>query len=158
MNVAEIRYNLNRMWGKYGFKEIHDNGNGIFLFRFSKKDGMDFVVENGPWLVNNKPLIVQNWDIHMCVAKTEPKVLPIWIQMNHIPLEVWTSKGISALASRIGKPLVIDNVIASMCKSGLGRVGYARVLVEVDANKELPEDIEIVYKECGEFRSQQEKC
>ena len=45
MNVAELRYNLNRMWGKYGFKEIHDNGNGIFLFRFSKKDGMDFVVE-----------------------------------------------------------------------------------------------------------------
>ncbi|PWA82725.1 zinc knuckle CX2CX4HX4C [Artemisia annua] len=31
-------------------------------------------------------------------------------------------------------------------ESGLGRVGYARVLVEVDANKELHEVIEVVYK------------
>ncbi|GJW00449.1 hypothetical protein Tco_1555700 [Tanacetum coccineum] len=39
--------------------------------------------------------------------------------------------GISALASRVGKPLVMDVFTASMCKIGVGRVGFARVLVEI---------------------------
>ncbi|PWA46312.1 zinc knuckle CX2CX4HX4C [Artemisia annua] len=40
----------------------------------------------------------------------------------------------------------MDNVTANMCKSGRGRVGFERVLVEIDANKELPKIIEVVYK------------
>ncbi|GKC24528.1 hypothetical protein Tco_1026678, partial [Tanacetum coccineum] len=58
----------------------------------------------------------------------------------------WTIKGISALSSRIGKPLVMDVVTASMCKMGVGRVGFARVLVKVSTNKPLPYEIEVVYK------------
>ncbi|PWA85285.1 DUF4283 domain-containing protein [Artemisia annua] len=67
------------------------------------------------------------------------KLIPTELDSNGVEVVV-------ALASRVGKPLVMDNVTVSMFKSRLGRVGYARVLVEVDANKELPEDIEIVYK------------
>ncbi|GJT85894.1 RNA-directed DNA polymerase, eukaryota, reverse transcriptase zinc-binding domain protein, partial [Tanacetum coccineum] len=58
----------------------------------------------------------------------------------------WTTKCISALASRVGKPMVIDVVTATMCKNKLGKVRYARVLVKVSAQKPLPDDIEIVYK------------
>lgn len=51
MTLNELKYNVRRMWGKYGFREAFDNGNGMFLFKFSKVDGMKFVVENRPWLV-----------------------------------------------------------------------------------------------------------
>ncbi|PWA45605.1 ATPase, F1/V1/A1 complex, alpha/beta subunit, Zinc knuckle CX2CX4HX4C [Artemisia annua] len=40
----------------------------------------------------------------------------------------------------------MDSVTAAMCKMGTGRVGFARVLVEVSAKKVLPEFIEVVYK------------
>lgn len=69
----------------------------------------------------------------MCVAKFEPTKLPIWIKMSNVPLEAWTVKGIGALASRVGKPLIMDAVTAGMCQVVMGRVGYARVLVEVQA-------------------------
>ncbi|GJR89328.1 zinc knuckle CX2CX4HX4C containing protein, partial [Tanacetum coccineum] len=46
--------------------------------------------------------------------------------MNNVPLEAWTSKGISTLASRVGK--------------------FARVMVDVSANKPLPSVIEVVYR------------
>ncbi|PWA49031.1 ATPase, F1/V1/A1 complex, alpha/beta subunit, Zinc knuckle CX2CX4HX4C [Artemisia annua] len=52
----------------------------------------------------------------------------------------------TALASRVGKPLVMDNVTADMCRLGVGRVGYARVMVEVSAKKCLPDIIEMVYR------------
>ncbi|GKA71325.1 retrovirus-related pol polyprotein from transposon TNT 1-94 [Tanacetum coccineum] len=60
MSYYELRYNLIRMWGKFGLKEIVTQ-NGAFLFKFRESEGMDFVLENGPWMVNNKPLIVQKW-------------------------------------------------------------------------------------------------
>ncbi|GJV80027.1 putative reverse transcriptase domain-containing protein [Tanacetum coccineum] len=60
--------------------------------------------------------------------------------------EAWTTKGIRALASRFGKPIMMDTTTASMYKMGVGRTGFARVLVEVFAKKVLPCDIEVVYK------------
>nr|GEU68331.1 RNA-directed DNA polymerase, eukaryota, reverse transcriptase zinc-binding domain protein [Tanacetum cinerariifolium] len=69
------------------------------------------------------------------------------IIINHewlcnVRLEAWTTNGINALASRLGTPLIMDNSIVEMCKVGIGRVSYARVLVEVNASKCLPNEIE----------------
>ncbi|GJZ20198.1 RNA-directed DNA polymerase, eukaryota, reverse transcriptase zinc-binding domain protein [Tanacetum coccineum] len=71
-------------------------------------------------------MIVQKCDISMSLDKTDPKTIPLWIRMNNVPLEAWTSKGISTLASRVGK--------------------FARVMVDVSANKPLPSVIEVVYR------------
>ncbi|GKF18692.1 hypothetical protein Tco_0063610, partial [Tanacetum coccineum] len=40
----------------------------------------------------------------------------------------------------------MDAMTANMCHNGKCRLGYARVLVEVDARKELLETIEVVYR------------
>ena len=40
-------------------------------------------------------------------------------------------------------PLIMDAMTASICKLGVGRAGYARVLVEVQANKGLPTKIDV---------------
>nr|GEX27440.1 RNA-directed DNA polymerase, eukaryota, reverse transcriptase zinc-binding domain protein [Tanacetum cinerariifolium] len=87
---------------------------------------------------------VNNGDIHVCLDRREPKKIPIWVRMCNVPLKAWTTNSISALASRLGNPLVMDNTTAEMFKPGVGRVGYERVLVEVGANKCLPEEIEVV--------------
>ncbi|GJU24964.1 RNA-directed DNA polymerase, eukaryota, reverse transcriptase zinc-binding domain protein [Tanacetum coccineum] len=59
MTYSELRYNLVRMWGNFGLKEIVTQ-NGVFLFKFRENEGMDFVLENRPWMVNNKPLMSGN--------------------------------------------------------------------------------------------------
>ncbi|GKF87800.1 hypothetical protein Tco_0258677, partial [Tanacetum coccineum] len=41
----------------------------------------------------------------------------------------------------------MDSMTANMCHKGIGRTGYARVFVEMEANKGLPNKIEIVYKD-----------
>ncbi|GKA93960.1 zinc knuckle CX2CX4HX4C containing protein [Tanacetum coccineum] len=127
MSVNELRYNLRKMWGWKGFKDIIDMNKGVYFIKFNNEKGLEEIVNSGPQMVNNKPFFVQKWDIHVNLDKREPKQLPIWIRMCNVPLEAWTSNGISALASRLGKPLVMDNVTVEMCKMGVGRVGYARV-------------------------------
>ncbi|GJY24381.1 RNA-directed DNA polymerase, eukaryota, reverse transcriptase zinc-binding domain protein [Tanacetum coccineum] len=101
---------------------------------------------NGPWMVNNKPLMVQKWDPSIIMDKTEPVKLPCWIKLYNVPLEAWTTKGISVIASSLGNPLIMDKTTTKLCKEGTGNFGYARVLVEISADKEFKEKIEICYK------------
>ena len=55
------------------------------------------------------------------------------------------TKGLSAIASRLRKPVMVDSMTTRMCSQGIGRFGYARVLIEVDAKKGIPDHDDIMY-------------
>ncbi|GJS78577.1 RNA-directed DNA polymerase, eukaryota, reverse transcriptase zinc-binding domain protein, partial [Tanacetum coccineum] len=131
---------------EYGITDILPHSDGIFLFKFSNEEGLQFGLENGPWLVINIPMLVQKRDPDVCPDRLEPGTLPIWVKLHNIPMEAWTDKGLSAIASRIGKPLIMDATTANVCKFGKEKVGYARILVEVDAKSEFMDIIELVYR------------
>ncbi|PWA91347.1 DUF4283 domain-containing protein [Artemisia annua] len=145
MYMMELKYHLFRMWGKFGLKSIMDIGNGTFVFKFSDEQGLNTVIENGVWIVNNKAMVIQRWDASVDLNKVELDVLPIWVKFVNLPLEAWTAKGLSAIASRLGKPVMMDSMTTKMCSQGVGRLGYARVLVEVDAKKGIPDHVDIMY-------------
>ncbi|PWA69020.1 RNA-directed DNA polymerase, eukaryota, Reverse transcriptase zinc-binding domain protein [Artemisia annua] len=69
------------------------------------------------------------------------------LDWKNIPLEAWSVDGISALASSLGNPLIMESMTATMCHKGFGRLDYARVLVEMDAMKEFKKTIEIQYRD-----------
>nr|GEV02442.1 zinc finger, CCHC-type [Tanacetum cinerariifolium] len=46
--------------GKYGLvKSMRNSYTGIFSFQFSSMDGLDAMLENGPWFIRNNPLILK---------------------------------------------------------------------------------------------------
>ncbi|GJX21634.1 RNA-directed DNA polymerase, eukaryota, reverse transcriptase zinc-binding domain protein [Tanacetum coccineum] len=119
--------------------KIDENGNEIVIFDeelinagsvkwnltlcgyfFHNEDGMKYMYKKGHWMVNGKPFIVQKWDINICLDKTETVKLHVWIKLCNVPLEAWTIEGISALASRL--------------------------LIEIDASKELLDVVEVEYR------------
>ncbi|GJX32572.1 zinc knuckle CX2CX4HX4C containing protein, partial [Tanacetum coccineum] len=81
-----INEGCKRMWGRKGFKDVVDVTNGVFSMKFFSEEGMESVVNSGPWMVNNKPFFVQKWDIHVCLDKKEPTHIPIWVRLCNIPL------------------------------------------------------------------------
>nr|GEY15601.1 hypothetical protein [Tanacetum cinerariifolium] len=116
MSLPALNYHLRRMWCRIGFKQIMDNGNGRWLFKFNNEQGMNSVVEQSPWMV---------------------------------PMEAWSTEGISAISSSIGRPIVMDNMTAYVCKNGTGKTEYARVLVEVEveASKGFKEEVVLQYRD-----------
>ncbi|GKA88788.1 hypothetical protein Tco_0810552 [Tanacetum coccineum] len=62
-------------WAKYGLKRIqlHDD---FFLFQFESKEGMDRVLEDGPWLIRTVPLILNVWSPNTDLKKAEVKKAP----------------------------------------------------------------------------------
>ncbi|GKC01623.1 ATPase, F1/V1/A1 complex, alpha/beta subunit, partial [Tanacetum coccineum] len=67
------------------------------------------------------------------------------VRIMNVPLEAWCLEGISALASSLGRPILMDSMTVMMCHKGVGNLGFARVLVEMEAIKELKMEIEIQY-------------
>ena len=64
--------------------------------------------------------------------------LPLWIHLGNIMLELFTQIGISYIASVLGNPLYMDRFTASQ-----QRMAFAKVCIEVEAAKEIPNTIEV---------------
>ncbi|GKB78677.1 RNA-directed DNA polymerase, eukaryota, reverse transcriptase zinc-binding domain protein [Tanacetum coccineum] len=103
--------------------------------------GLNVVLEKGHWMVKNKPPFVTKWNTEIRMKKLEPKCLPVWVKMANVSLEAWTVEGISAIASRLGKPMMMNTITATMCHKGIGNFEFTRVLVEMDAQKEFKKKI-----------------
>ncbi|GJZ45127.1 RNA-directed DNA polymerase, eukaryota, reverse transcriptase zinc-binding domain protein [Tanacetum coccineum] len=52
------------------------NDNEVYCFKFKSEEGMNYVLENSPWMVNGRPLIVQKWSPDVCLDKPEPNKFP----------------------------------------------------------------------------------
>nr|GEV82383.1 ATPase, F1/V1/A1 complex, alpha/beta subunit, zinc knuckle CX2CX4HX4C [Tanacetum cinerariifolium] len=119
--------------GRYGLKDNVVDADGMYYFKFKNKEGVNYVIDQRPWLVNGKPFLVQKWDPRTVIIKESPCKIPIWIRLISIPIEAWSIRRITSLASRLGRHIKMDQVTADMCRVGAGRLGYARVLIEINA-------------------------
>ncbi|GJV55861.1 RNA-directed DNA polymerase, eukaryota, reverse transcriptase zinc-binding domain protein [Tanacetum coccineum] len=149
---------------------ISDNGVEVVIFddEIIKEGGKKWDLTvcgyfNVTMEVYGKHMFVQKWDLSVCLERTEPNKLLLWVKFKNLPLEAWSTKGNSAIPSRLGNPLIMDQVTTQMCNSGNGRTGYARVIIEVEADRGVPDQVEYdwkppLYSFCSVFGHTDEKC
>ncbi|GKA47800.1 hypothetical protein Tco_0740758 [Tanacetum coccineum] len=86
-------------------------GNGIdWLSCYS--DGLNAMIENGPWFIRNNPFILKKW---------HPDV--------------------NTLKEDVGTPLMHDSYTSDMCMQSWGRSSYARAMIELRVDVELKDSI-----------------
>ncbi|KAL2252847.1 UNVERIFIED_CONTAM: hypothetical protein Sindi_0079400 [Sesamum indicum] len=120
-------------------REVTATTNGFFFFRFKSVIDMEEVIEGGPWLFQGQPIVLQKWEPGMAMRKLKHTQVPVWIKMRHLPMEFWTTKGLSTVASGVGKPLYPD-AITRACT----RLDFARVCVMIDVTQTLRKHIIIM--------------
>ncbi|GJR19678.1 hypothetical protein Tco_0968205 [Tanacetum coccineum] len=131
---VEILNDNNEAPKKLNYKPTVINENGVEVVIFD-----EMIVKKGSERWN---LTISGYFVGYWMAPNE-------LRMTEVPLEAWSTDGISALSSSLGIPLIMDAMTASMCHSGMGRTDFARVLIEMDASKEFKSVIEVQYKDSG---------
>nr|GEW16993.1 hypothetical protein [Tanacetum cinerariifolium] len=63
---------------------IHKNG--FFFFQFSTREGMEKVLESGPWLVRLVPLILNIWSPNAKLTKDEVRLAPVWVKLHNVSI------------------------------------------------------------------------
>ena len=84
-------------------------------------------------------MIIRRWESGLKSLEFNIKKLPIWIHLGNVPLELFTNRGLSYIASTLGNPLYMDRITARQ-----ERLTYAKICVEIEASLKIPRTIEIV--------------
>ncbi|GJV03626.1 zinc knuckle CX2CX4HX4C containing protein [Tanacetum coccineum] len=129
-----VEYYVRNNWGKFGLTRIMMNSKGSFFFKFKTTKGLEDVLENGPWMIRNSPIILKKWAMNTRLCKEEFTRIRVWVKIYDVPLQVFSEDGISIIASHIGKPIMLDSYTISMCIESWGRSSFARCLIEVSAD------------------------
>nr|GFA43106.1 hypothetical protein CTI12_AA318980 [Tanacetum cinerariifolium] len=129
--------------------DITKTNSGIFYFKFKSEDGMKNVLESGPWMVQNIPLVLNVWEPGIWLEKVEHSFIPIWVCVYNTLMEVCNGNTIRKIMSGIGKPLLMDKMTKKRCLRKVGKLDFVRVLVEVSADDDLLSVLEIAYPPIG---------
>ncbi|KAL0455390.1 UNVERIFIED_CONTAM: LINE-1 reverse transcriptase [Sesamum latifolium] len=124
----------------HSVKDVIATVNGFFFIQFTNCTAMEEVIDGGPWLFQGQPIVLQHWVPGMALRKHGHTQVPIWVKLCHLPVELWTSDGLSTIASGIGRPLYLD----AITKAGT-RLNFARVCVMVDFNSTLPKHLVVMF-------------
>ncbi|GKB19987.1 putative reverse transcriptase domain-containing protein [Tanacetum coccineum] len=136
-----VQIYVSRAWKEFGFQKIMRDDDGFFYFKFESIKGMEQVLEQGPWLIRNSPLILNKWSVNMSLSKDDVKKVPVWVKMLKLPIVAYTKDGLSRITSQIRRPIMVDSFTSEMCDATWGRMGYARALIEISADKALKQEV-----------------
>ncbi|GKB24512.1 putative reverse transcriptase domain-containing protein, partial [Tanacetum coccineum] len=108
-------------WGKYGFvRSMFNSSTGLFSFQFSSMDGLDAMLENGPWFIRNNPLILKKWHLDENLLKEDVSNVPVWVKLYGVLVTAFNEDGLSAIATKLGTPLMLDSYTSDMCMHSWG--------------------------------------
>ncbi|GKE57961.1 cytokinin dehydrogenase 3-like protein, partial [Tanacetum coccineum] len=101
-------------------------------------DGLDVMLENGPWFIRNKMLILKKWHPDENLLKED---VLVWVKLHGVPVTAFSEDSLSAIATKLDTPLMLDSYTSDMYMKSWGRSSYARVMIELRANVELKDNI-----------------
>ncbi|XP_074315556.1 uncharacterized protein LOC141651756 [Silene latifolia] len=142
---------VDNLWGEHKFDKISFFPNGVFIVRFPSNEIQALVLQQGFPMFENKPLVVRPWTESCSLQKERVPSVPIWLKLCGLPLKFWSLSSLEKLAGLLGKFLKRD--AATEAKT---RLGYARLLVEVDIGQDFPEELRFLDEKGNEISIQVE--
>ncbi|GJZ45849.1 copia protein [Tanacetum coccineum] len=91
-----------------------------FLHRGSM-DGLDAMLENGPWFIWNNPFIMKKWHPDENLLKEDVSTIPFWVKLHGVPITAFSDNGLSAIATKLGTLLMLDSYTSDIlmcCRVG----------------------------------------
>ncbi|XP_043697261.1 uncharacterized protein LOC122648057 [Telopea speciosissima] len=74
----------------------------------------------------------------MKLEKVELNSIPVWVTLTNLPFHFWNVEALSSIASVLGKPISTDKMTKTQ-----ERLSYARLCVEMEADHEFPDQVEV---------------
>nr|GEV37167.1 hypothetical protein [Tanacetum cinerariifolium] len=121
--------------------KITRNDDGVYLFKFASKSGMEQVLEKGPWMIRKPPIVLNKWTRSVSLKKGEVTKVPVWIKLYNVLVLAYSEDGLSLIATQIAKPIMLDAFTSSMCVESWGRISFARALIEISAHSTLKKEV-----------------
>jgi hypothetical protein len=111
-------------------------GKGFYIFYFELKSDRDLIFRNDPYFFGPRGLYLNKWMPYFDLENDIPSAVPVWIRLPHFPFHYWGDEVLKSIGDTLG--IYIDR---EEPRSVL--YSCARICVEVDLEKGLPEAIKL---------------
>ncbi|GKC06356.1 retrotransposon protein, putative, ty1-copia subclass [Tanacetum coccineum] len=115
-------------------------GKGV-AYLFGSKEGMEAMLESGPWLIRNVSLILKRWTPNANIMKEDVCNIHVWVKFHDVPINAFTEDGLSAIATKLGRALMLDYYMNAMFTDSWGRASYVRSTIELKVDLDLRDTI-----------------
>ncbi|XP_021744863.1 uncharacterized protein LOC110710829 [Chenopodium quinoa] len=123
---------LKKKWNIKGELALTDIGCNYYIARFSNKDDYNYVLTQGPWLLDDNYLTIRKWVPNFIPDETPIRLLTAWVRIPNLPVEYFDISFLNKIGSKIGKVLRVDKTTAQA-----ERGQFTRISVEIDLSKPL---------------------
>ncbi|XVF74118.1 hypothetical protein PTKIN_Ptkin13bG0034600 [Pterospermum kingtungense] len=141
--------------------------NDYFLVKFESSEDYHYAKFEGPWMVMEHYLIVQEWTPNFDPLTNHTERVLVWVRFPCLPIEYYDKEFLMRVGTYIGRPVRVDQAT-----SLVSRGKFARMCVEVDITKPLLskfklrrrvrrieyEGIHLVCFHCGIYGHRTESC
>lgn len=123
---------IQSLWRPLSHIEFIATHGDYFLVKFSSLDYYNHAKYEGPWMVFDHYLIVNEWYPDFdSISDTTERML-VCVRFPCLPIEYYHQGFLIRIAEKLGKPIKVDHA-TSLTNRGM----FARVCIEVDITKPL---------------------
>lgn len=145
---------FNGLWprSKDLYDWIHDNwthhckvcfcSKGYFIVLFDNPKHYEHALEEGPWFMGTTGLFLTPWFLDFDPASAVITKAPVWIRLPNFPAHLWHLAVYRSIGNTLGCFLMGDS-----WREHQGLYTYARICVELDLSKGLPDQINLKINE-----------
>ncbi|KAL5728013.1 hypothetical protein ACHQM5_001141 [Ranunculus cassubicifolius] len=141
VSFTVVEDKLKTMWSLKGSITITADQNMFYLYLNAAEDRR-MILSKGPVFIAGILFVIKPWTKTVDRERRTLNTIPIWVNIYNVPKSMWSRKGLSFIASRLGKPRRIDE--ATLRKQ---RITFARVCVEVKVDFKYPATMEFELEE-----------
>nr|GEW82453.1 hypothetical protein [Tanacetum cinerariifolium] len=88
--------------------------------------------------------IVDNYNPDVHLLKGDDGNVLVWVKFCSVYMTAFNKDGLSAIATKLGTPLMFDSYTTEMCMQSWGMSSYARAMIELLADVEVKDTIMVV--------------
>lgn len=90
--------------------QFHFHASGWIIFRFQNEHDQDQVVFPGQYTMFGCQMHIRMIPPYFNFDVAEMTIVPVWVTFPNLPLEYWSAKPLSRIASQVGTPITTDQL------------------------------------------------
>lgn len=142
-HIGKVHAIVNKIWtagDKSQMIEVYEINDTTMKFRILNSAMRARILRRCMWNLAEVPVIMTEWK--PLVEEKEPEqVVPLWVHLKNVPMNMFSWKGLSFITSPVGVPLKLHQDTA-LCKD----LKVAKVFVKADLTKELPRSMNFKFQ------------
>lgn len=144
--LDQVKLALADAWRDLGTFTMDDLPNGFYYVCCETPEMQNRLLWDGPWMVAGRILQLTPSFESFQPAFEKLALAAVWIQIYHLPIELWEKEILEVIASQFGRILKVDEHILDH-----SRMRYARICVELDLSRPLQQGTWVKYGDFSVF-------